>query len=874
MKTFVTVLTAIALSCTPTNAPAAPSTVKASPVYVDAEGVMRWRSNKQELLLFGANYSPYSAGDFRLAKRVSPDVKAMIDADMAHFARMGWDGLRLSSWGDWETSDSVGNLIENEHSELMDYTIAQAEARGIKMLLSPIVTYSASFADRSRDPDYKAPGFSAVYGRPILGTDPKAIAAQTNYLRQVLNHVNPYTKTALKDDTSILFVEMINEPVHHPEDTSQSIDYINTLVDAVRSTGSQQITFHNFSQDFKIADALAQSRVQGIDFGWYPSGLVSGHTLEGNYLQSVEEFPDLMNPKLIKKPRIVYEFDQADLNTGYLFPAMARTYRGVGTQFAAIFSYDMLDTAPYNLSWQTHFINLVHTPRQAISAVIAGEAMRRLPRFKTYGAYPENTTFGDFKVNYETDSSEMNAVDAFMYAGDTTSAPRKLSALTRIVGFGSSPVVSYEGTGAYFLDKIRDGVWRLEVYPDEVIVSDPFAQPQPDKVVSRLYSRKWPMTISLPELGARYTALPLTVPSNTGATVQKADNAVVQVEPGVWLISRSDRIEVASLPETINRVGLREFHVNAQTTYPDLIQVVSPSEFVIGEASTVRVRLSSQAVPDQVSLFVRPVGSRNFTKPIPMRRLRGMEFGATLAPADFPEGHYEYVVADTEGMASTTFPDNVAGHPGVWPFEAQRVWSFTVTAATTPLEIFNPDRDVRDMTFVRPSEEDRTPMFKVVPGETSSARVLSLAIPALGANTPEVYAGTVFIGDQVSARGVTRKATSVKARVRATGGAHKTLDLFLVEKDGSSWRASVPATDQWQTLDIPLTALTFSKSILTPTPYPGLWSYWREGPAARAKGTVEVENLERLEMRVYRNEGDHKADDADGIEIASVQLGY
>ena len=51
-----------------------------------------------------------------------------------------------------------------------------------------------------------------------MGTDPAAIAAQVNYLRQILNHVNPYTGVALKDEPAILFIELVNEPWHHPED--------------------------------------------------------------------------------------------------------------------------------------------------------------------------------------------------------------------------------------------------------------------------------------------------------------------------------------------------------------------------------------------------------------------------------------------------------------------------------------------------------------------------------------------------------------------------------------------------------------------------------------------------------------------------------
>ena len=107
-----------------------------------------------------------------------------------------------------------------------------------------------------------------------------------NYLRQILNHVNPYTGVALKDEPAILFIELVNEPWHHPEDLPGSIRYINALIDAVRSTGCTKPIFYNVSQDFRIGEAIRRSKAQGITFGWYPTGLNSGHELQGNYLRS------------------------------------------------------------------------------------------------------------------------------------------------------------------------------------------------------------------------------------------------------------------------------------------------------------------------------------------------------------------------------------------------------------------------------------------------------------------------------------------------------------------------------------------------------------------------------------------------------------
>src|SRR5688500_14332224 len=95
-------------------------------VYLDSAGVIRWQDDRQEVALFGANYTLPSASDYRAAGYLTTDRKRLIDQDMAHWARMGWDGLRLSFWGDWENSDRAGNLIENDHLDLQDYLIARA----------------------------------------------------------------------------------------------------------------------------------------------------------------------------------------------------------------------------------------------------------------------------------------------------------------------------------------------------------------------------------------------------------------------------------------------------------------------------------------------------------------------------------------------------------------------------------------------------------------------------------------------------------------------------------------------------------------------------------------------------------------------------
>ena len=115
------------------------------------------------------NYVLPTASDYRAAGYLHADRKRMIDEDMAQFARMGWDGLRLTFWGDWEASDSAGNLIANDHLDLLDYLIARARERGIYMLFSPIQLYRLELARRARR--HHRAGLRPALRQGALGTD-------------------------------------------------------------------------------------------------------------------------------------------------------------------------------------------------------------------------------------------------------------------------------------------------------------------------------------------------------------------------------------------------------------------------------------------------------------------------------------------------------------------------------------------------------------------------------------------------------------------------------------------------------------------------------------------------------------------------------
>jgi hypothetical protein len=838
-------------------------------VYLDRQGVVRWRDNNAEVALFGANYTLPSASDYRAAGYLKADRKRLIDQDMAHFARMGWDALRLSFWGDWENADRDGNLIRNEHLDLQDYLIAQARARGIYILFSPITTYNANWPDALQDTT--DPGFSKYYDRGKLGTDAAALRAQVNYLRQILEHVNPYTGTALKNEPAILFIEPINEPWHHPEDLPLSINYINALADAIRSTGSQKLIFYNVSQDFAIADAILKSKVQGITFGWYPTGLNSGRELHGNYLRTVDHFNPMLNAQLTGLPRIVYEFDSPDLRTGYMFPAMVRTMRTVGAQFAAMFSYDMLRTSSRNLGWQTHYLNLVYTPRKAISSVIAAEAMRRLPRMRAYGGYPANTQFGDFRVSYENNSSELLADDAFMHAGTTRNAPPQPAKLERIAAYGASPLVEYDGEGVYFFDRIRPGVWRLELYPDAVPVRDPFEMPNADKIVTRAVYRSWPMRVMLPDLGAGFSVQRL----NRGSALHmaRAVDGRFTFTPGVYILSAQGPVPLQALPQMVARVGIDEFHAPAPDTAALQITAKAAPEYLSGQPVKIDAHVAATAAPDSVTLFVRPLG-RNWFSRYAMEAVSGYDYRANIAADSLKEGPHQYMITVARDGSSVTFPEGIARRPWDWDFSARTFWTLNVVRSTTPLRLLDPAQDVALMSFTRIGDAGRQGIFRVITSEVTGQAAFHLELPVMQSWSPDDYTASLVIKDRISARAAAATPPhSMKIRLRGTGP-RQTVHVTLVERDGTSWSAPVSVDSTWTERTIPISTFRPARSVLLPQGFPGQWSYWvaaaegRGGPA----DSMRFADIERLQISLRKEIGAVVRSGEYGVEIESVLL--
>lgn len=685
-------------------------------IYIDGNGVMRWSDTHEEASFFGVNYTLPFAHAYRALGYLGLDRKAAIDKDVYHLSRLGLNAYRIHLW-DVELTDGQGNLLENEHIDLMDYLIAKLKERNIHIVITAQTNFGNGYPERN----IQTGGFSYKYDKCDMHSNPEAIAAQETYLRDLVKHTNPYTGLAYKDDPSIVGFEINNEPCH--SGTKEEVKaYINRMLKSMSKAGNRKPVFYNVSHNGYVAEAYYETTVQGTTYQWYPIGLVSGQTQQGNFLPYVDRYDIPFAGKVKefnKKARMIYEFDPADIMYSYMYPAMVRTFRTAGFQWITQFAYDPIDLAFANTEYQTHFLNLAYTPNKAISMKIAAEAARSLKRGESYGSYPQDTIFGNgFRVSYAEDLSELNNGEKFYYSNQTNTPPKDASKLVSIAGCGSSPIVDYEGTGAYFIDCLESGIWRLEVMPDAVVVNDPFAKPSLKKEVVSIIYGTWDMALRIPDLGKAFTLTALDK-KNDRKEETVTNGVICDLRPGVYLLKRNGCTPQQNwkADSRWNSIRIGEFVAPTPRTMDYKVTHTPASIAEAGKALIINAQVAGSVFPDSVIIYTDKVSFWNEHNPyIKMKRTSGYTYQAILPAADIKEDCFKYNIIVCRGDSTHTYPagnsvtgssSGIQGSPLDWNYTSDFYWTTRVVASGSAIQLLKvTDTDSRIEAYTLPEWND------------------------------------------------------------------------------------------------------------------------------------------------------------------------
>ncbi len=615
-------------------------------IYVDETGTMRWSSNDNAAYFWGVNYSVPFAFSYRAINKKGFSHKEVIDHDIQHFKRLGLNAYRIHVW-DRELSDREGNLKNNEHLELLDYLVAKLIENDIYIILTPIAWWGTGYPE----PDPQTEGFSSFGSKLDLATKEELIKAQENYLAQFVNHKNKFTGNTYKEEPMVIVFEIINEP-NLPDDSEAVTMYVNRTVSAVRNEGVTKPIFFNISENPGVNqwNGVANADIDGVSFQWYPSGLVKGSMLKGNYLPHVSEYPfPEYAGNIANKAKMVYEFDAADIGASIMYPVIANSYRQAGMQWAAMFCYDPTPIAKYNAEYITHYLNLAFTPGKAIGFLIAGDL------FKNENSSGIVTGFNGTKAspyisNYKKDLSMFNSGNKFYYSNNTDASPSNPELLEHIAGVGSSSIIASSGTGAYFLDEIDVNTWKLEVFPDAVWVDDPFGNNNLESPVAELVWSKNTMEIQLPGLGNDFSVFEN---NDDLQFVTKAENSTIEIVPGSYLLSNKELTseEYKSI-SPFNFSKLKRF-----TDTGDFLSIINKTPTTINENDSLLIDcdIFTNKEVNNVKLFYRRFGWRGFSE-VSFERGSKFNYAAKIPRQFITNGMIEYYISVESDGEIKTFP--------------------------------------------------------------------------------------------------------------------------------------------------------------------------------------------------------------------------
>jgi hypothetical protein len=858
--TFITILLTI-FSAHIQSFAQSPKT-KSNTVYVDDKGVMRWGDSNVEVQGFGINYTVPFAHAYRAASRLGVPHQEAIDNDVYHFARLGFDAYRVHVW-DTEISDTVGNLLVNHHLELFDYMLGKMKERQMKFILTPIAFWGNGYPD----PDEKTPGFAHKYGKDNCLTNEEAIRAQENYLFQFLNHVNPRTGIAYKDDPDIVAFEISNEP-HHKEAPEKVTKYISRMVAAMRRTGCSKPILYNISHSIHLVNAYFDAGIQGGTFQWYPTGLGAQEELWVNFLPNVDRYniPFAANPAFKKGAKIVYEFDAADVGRSYIYPAMARSFRTAGIQWATHFAYDPTFMAFANTEYNTHFMNLAYAPQKALSLKLASKVFHNIPMYKDFGKYPANTRFGPFRVSYEEDLAEMLTDKKFIYTNHTASAPASPEKLEEIAGYGNSAVVKYEGGGAYFLDRLEKGVWRLEVMPDAVWIKDPFGRNSLARQVAAVNWRTWPMTITLPDLGEDFSVRAINEKNQFTTAVSGRSFAIA---PGTYLVAKKGVALKQRGDERWKNIVLKEFSAPAADLKKIVVLHQPAPELAPGNPYVISATVASVNEPESVEVTVY-AGFR--PKVYAMQRTSGYRYMATLPAEAVQEGFLRYFITVKENGKMTSFPSGAVGDPRDLGFSGAGLFEVKVVDPASPLYLFNAltDNDalsrpwIRGLSFVPKAEPGKAEI------RVSIEKLFTVDPENPGAGKIHDYAMRYYFGDKIKGRkaGLAGKKEIIFTG-RALNGKPCWLQVALVTRHGAAYGGLIKVEPESKQYKLALSELKKVKLVTLPRPYPTFLAYFFEN-GSTAK--FDLNEVESLQISIGPGIPESEIENSHGIAIESVHL--
>ncbi|HET9052685.1 MAG TPA: hypothetical protein VFM90_00830, partial [Cyclobacteriaceae bacterium] len=482
-------------------------------------------------------------------------------------------------------------------------------------------------------------------------------------------------------------------------------------------------------------------------------------------------------------------------------------------------------------------------------------------------SYPANATFGPFTVSYESDLAVMNTPEKFMYTNSTSVKPVAMDKLNEIAGFGNSQVIQYAGKGAYFLDRLENGVWRLEVMPDAIWTEDPFTRTSPKKEVAVINWQLQPITINLNDLGENFSVTAL----NAGNTHQASVNEKsFDVMPGTYLLKKAGVNTKFKAGSKWEHITLSEFAAPKTTVKKTHVLHTPVNEITATKDHIVHGTVVAPDMVLPVELYVSGKGGRS--EFITMQRSNAYDFTAVVPARLVQEGFLTYhIVVQDKNEKFYTYPSGIEGRPWSWDFYDDKPYTVRVVAPANPVYLFNAatDSDELSRRWIRTSSLNPLPE----PGRAElEINVEKLFIPDPENTEGEKiydYSCRYFFGNKIAGRAEDAASKQkIVLKGRSLNEKDCVVQVAVVTSDGAAFGGLLTLNPGTADYALNIQELKPVDVVTLPRPYPTFLSYYFR----KNNGTLDMRKIESLQISIGPGIAENELQNRHGIAMESVRL--
>lgn len=173
--------------------------------FIRVQGGHFVKGDGSRIRFWGVHLTDWSPGSVLLPPK--QDIPMWVNS----LARFGVNCVRLhfldlaAPRGIIDGSRNDSQSFDAQQLDRLDFLVSELKNRGIYVDLNLNVGRSYKAGDGVRDYD------KIAWGKGVILYDPRLIELQKQYAKQLLTHVNPYTKCEYRHETSVAIVEIDNE---------------------------------------------------------------------------------------------------------------------------------------------------------------------------------------------------------------------------------------------------------------------------------------------------------------------------------------------------------------------------------------------------------------------------------------------------------------------------------------------------------------------------------------------------------------------------------------------------------------------------------------------------------------------------------------